>query len=278
MIIADEPERVLRDDPRSLPRIGGPITYRRHDLGMGAVLERRKQSNPLKRSAAVARRIREGRVSKKDAARVSALMLANSLAARLGLPRTASEDIGYIINAFFVNDRVSGDIGRRCLVAAATLKVIQARNLGIPRNEVLDLLGVTEDCVWKATNKLYKRGVVKELNKNVYRQGGHKRLLERVETYVSSLVNEIGIEEPSMRELVRRDSMRFVETAIKIGKNLYGKRPETIAAASVYLVARLHGYDNVNQALVAEKMKIRESNVRKIYRYLIDGMVVLVPL
>ncbi|MCX8165675.1 MAG: transcription initiation factor IIB family protein [Acidilobaceae archaeon] len=275
-VIADEPERFFKDDPKSLPRIGKPNTNTRHDRGIGAQLERRRESNPLKRSSRVREKIREGRISKRDVSLITALKMANDLSSLLELPKAAREDIGYIINTFLTGERVSGDRERRCIVAAAVLKVIQLYNLGIARNQVLEIMGVTEDCVWKATNKLHKKGVIKDYSR-VYRQGGQRRLLERVETYVSSLVNEI-LPPDGLRETVRRDSMRFVEAAIKSGKNLYGKKPETIAAAAVYLVARLYGYEHVNQSLVAEKVKIKESNVRKIYRYLIDGMVVLVPL
>ncbi|MEN2999963.1 MAG: hypothetical protein ABDH61_05255, partial [Acidilobaceae archaeon] len=240
-MIADEPERFFKDDPKSLPRIGKANTNTRHDKGIGAQLERKRESNPLNRSSMLRERIREGRVSKRDASLITTLKMANDLCSRLQLPKTAREDVGYIISTYFAGERVSGDRERRCIVAAAVLKVIQLYNLGIARNEVLELMGATEDCVWKATNKLHKKGVTREYNRNMYRQGGHRRLLERVETYVNGLVSEI-LPDDGLREVVRRDSMRFVETAIRSGKNLYGKRPETIAAAAVYLVARLYGY------------------------------------
>ncbi|MEB3773469.1 MAG: hypothetical protein GSR86_00905, partial [Desulfurococcales archaeon] len=68
----------------------------------------------------------------------------------------------------------------------------------------------------------------------------------------------------------------FVRTVVENNKSLIGKRPEIIAAASVYLVARLYGYENVTQKVVAEIVGAKESNVRKIYRFLMDNTVVMV--
>ena len=73
-------------------------------------------------------------------------------------------------------------------------------------------------------------------------------------------------------------ALEFVKASLSSGKNLYGKKPETIAAAAVYLAARLYGHENVNQSSIARVVKIKESNVRKLYRYLMDGVVVLVAI
>lgn len=272
-LISDEPERFFKEEPRSGPRVGSPITYTQHDMGISVSIEPRKPSNPLKRASSLVRGIRGARVAKRDVCRVVVLQYANDIASKLELPKAAREDVGFILQRFLAREKVNGDRERRCLVAAATLKVIERYNLDIAQNEVLELLEVDHMCVWEAKNKLHEKGVLAEFAKTIYGRGGQERLLSRVETYVAKIVSEL-----KLGDEVRRDAMEFIRATQKNGKNLYGKRPETIAAAAVYLVARLHGHDNVNQNVVAKIVKIRESNVRKLYRYLMDGMVVLVPL
>lgn len=272
-LISDEPERFFKEEPRSSPRVGSPITFTQHDMGISVSIEPKRPSNPLKRAGSLVKGIKGARVTKRDVCRVMVLQYANDIASKLELPKAAREDLGFILQRFLAREKVNGDRERRCLVAAAALKVIERHNLDIAQNEVLELLEVDSTCVWEAKNKLHEKGVLAEFAKTIYSRGGQERLLSRVETYVAKIVSELKLEDE-----VRREAIEFIKTAQKNGKNLYGKRPETIAAAAVYLVARLYGRDDVNQNVVAKIVKIRESNVRKLYRYLMDSMVVLVPL
>ncbi len=270
---SDDLEAFYRWDHKSTPRVGDPITFTQHDLGVGVNLKPKRSENPLKRVVSARRNIiKEARVSRRDIHKVSVLQLANNVASKLGLPDIAREDLGLILQSYLSKERVTGNKDMRSLVAAALLKVIEKHNMDIAQSEVLELLDVGSEDVWNAKIKLHEKGVLDTYNKRIYdAQDGVRRLLSRVETYVTRLVSELNLDNE-----VRRDSMDFIKATLKAGKNLYGKRPETIAAAAVYLVARLHGYENVNQNVIAEKLKIKESNVRKLYRYLMDGMVVLV--
>lgn len=270
-IISDEPERFFKDE--SQPRFGSPITFTQHDLGISVSIGPRRSPNPIKRAESIVKGIKEARVSRRDVHKVMILQLANEVASKLELPKAAREDLGFIIQKYMAKERISGDLERRCIVAAALLKVIERYNLSISQNEVLELLDVDQVCVWNAKNKLHEKGVLAEFSKTIYGHGGQERLLSRVETYILKIISEL-----KLRDEIRRDAMEFIKVAQKNGKNLYGKRPETIAAAAVYLVARLHGHENINQSTVAKVVKIKESNVRKLYRYLMDGMVVIVPL
>ncbi|MCE4609078.1 MAG: hypothetical protein GSR72_01210 [Desulfurococcales archaeon] len=60
-------------------------------------------------------------------------------------------------------------------------------------------------------------------------------------------------------------------------KPLPGKKPEAIAAAAVYLTARLMNFD-VSQKEVADIVWIKESNVRKAFRFLIEDLTIMVYL
>ncbi|MGC9071232.1 MAG: hypothetical protein ACP5HK_00830, partial [Acidilobus sp.] len=73
-----------------------------------------------------------------------------------------------------------------------------------------------------------------------------------------------------------QQAVEFIRKSLEApGKTPYGKKPEALAAAAVYLVARLNGYE-VSQTDVAEVVNLKESTVRKLYRFLMDGMVVVV--
>lgn len=266
--IADDSERIFRDDPRSLPRVGGPITNLRHDLGMGAEMSVRKSRNPLERMAQ--RRIRR-RTRREEAQKITIFRLANDVTSRITMPRAARETVGIILRRYLEKERPSGERHMRALVAAAVLKVVEKYNLFVTRESVLQMLEVSQEDLWSATRELTEKGAIDILRRET--GGGQERILARVETYINGLVSELGLD-----NVVAKDSMEFLRKAIRSGKSLYGKRPEAIAAATVYLIARLYGYESVSQALVAERLNIKESNVRKIYRYLIDNMVVLVPL
>ncbi|MFZ8795270.1 MAG: hypothetical protein ACO2O2_15515 [Acidilobaceae archaeon] len=273
IVISDEPERYFKEESKSIPRIGSPLTYTQHDMGIGVSLEPRRPSNPLKRAGNLVRKVKVTRVTKKDVCKVMVLQYANEVASALELPKSAREDVGFILQRYLAREKVNGDRERRCLVAAVILKVIERYNLDITQNEVLERLDVDQLCVWEAKNKLHEKGVLAEFVKTIYGERGQERLLGRVETYVAKIVSEL-----KLGDEVRRTAMEFIRATQRNRKNLYGKRPETIAAAAVYLVARLYGYDHVNQDMVARVVKIKGSNVRKLYRYLMDGMVVLVPL
>lgn len=265
--ISDDSERMFREDPRSLPRVGGPVTNMTHNQGIGAEISVRRPRNPLGRG--VQGRIRR-RVSREDAQKITIFVHANNVTSRLGMARVHKETVGMILRKYLEKERPSGERHMRALVAAAVLKVVERYNLFVTRETVLEILEVSSEDVWDATRELTEKGALDILRRET--GGGQERILARVETYVNGLISELGLD-----SAVAKDSMEFLRKAIKSGKSLYGKRPETIAAATVYMIARLYGYD-ISQASVAEILNIKESNVRKIYRYLIDNMVILAPL
>ncbi len=257
---------------KGLQRASGRVTDTTHHQGTQVTFVRRgrpqiPRRTPGSRSGARVRGIREARVLKKDRALVDMLMRLEAAVEALGIPSTAHETAGKIIRYYMTKRRPIGDKEKNAIVAAALHRAIVVHNLGIPMGVITDALGVDTGEVWEAAKKLNETGAM-ELARIPFQRN---RPLNRVATYISMIVNKLNLP-----PIVYTTSLEFIKAVMENKKTLVGKRPEIIAAASVYLVARLYGYENITQKTVAEVVRVKESNVRKIYRYLIDDMVVLV--
>ena len=275
--IIETPEwRSFRDQGsvKGLERAGGPITHTQHDLGISVAFK--KPGRVLGASAHRISRIRSARVLKKERHIVSALDKVNKACDFLGFPPMAKETAAMIVRMYAERASLSSEKERTSIVGAAIAKSIEIHNLPVSIGDVLDFLGIGFDDLWSAKRKLSETGVIELLKTSLLSQsprGGPERLLRRVDTYIKKIVSELEL--PLQ---VYKLAYHFVNAVISSGKNLYGKRPETVAAAAVYLASRIYGYDNVNQRVLAETVNIKESNVRKLYRYLIDDMVVIVTI
>ncbi|MCE4612438.1 MAG: transcription initiation factor IIB family protein [Desulfurococcales archaeon] len=276
--IIEGPEwRSFRDQGsvKGLERAGGPITHTQHDLGVSVTL-RRPGRIIGSRAHRVSTKIRSARVLKKERHLVSALDKINKACDFLGFPPMAKETAAMIVRMYAERASISNEKERLSIVGAAIAKSIEIHNLPISIGDVLDFLGIGFDDLWSAKRKLSETGVIEVLKVSLLSRspgGGSERLLRRVDTYIKKIVSELDL--PLQ---VYRLAYHFVSAVLSSGKNLYGKRPETVAAAAVYLASRIYGYDNVNQRVLAETVNIKESNVRKLYRYLIDDMVVIVTI
>ena len=276
-IIQEGPEwRVFRDQNtvKGLERAGDPLTFTRHDMGVEAYLTRRGRLASGEGRPGYS--LKTARVLKEERPLVDMLNRANTLCDSLGLPRVAKETVGLIIRLYMEKVRSVNEREKDQIVAAAVAKAIEIHNLSIPLNSILQAAGITQEALWAAKRKLVEAKVIDDVKRiampNAY-QSGHRRLLNRVLTYIIKIQSELNLP-----NIVYVTAVKFLEEALKAGKNLYGKRPESVAAAAVYLAARLHGFDNINQRVLAKIVNIKESNVRKLYKYLLENMVVIVAL
>ncbi|MEB3780056.1 MAG: transcription initiation factor IIB family protein [Desulfurococcales archaeon] len=278
-IISDGPE--WRNFPnqgqtKGLVRAGTPVTFRTHNQGLGVDLE--PHGRPGLHSRGTGRVARGFRASRRrgsvlpgEKPLVDLLVRLNNAAKLLGVPDGIVETAAGMLTEYHRKAKNLGSSrDRDALVAAALSKAVELYNWGLPQSRILELLGVSEAMVWSAKKRLYEAGA---LSLYKYRPAGD-RLLARVQVFAEMITRQLGLD---MK--VYRLAMEFVKASLReTRKNLYGKKPETVAAAAVYLAARLLGHEDINQAKIAETVGIKESNVRKLYRYLIDNMVILVPL
>ena len=249
---------------QGLVRAGGRVTFTTHHEGTQVEYVRRGRPWVHRGPGEFAGSIRFARALKSDRRLVDMLARLKRAASRLGLPRAAHETAAIIIRLYLREGKPLREKMKNALVAAALHRAVMAHNLDTPLSRILEVLGVTEQELWQAKRKLAETGAA-----SIAR--GVKGQLDRVAVYTMKIVGTLNLP-----PVVYRASMEFVRTVVENNKSLIGKRPEIIAAASVYLVARLYGYENVTQKVVAEIVGAKERNVRNMYHYLTNSMVILV--
>ena len=273
-------DRVSRDElfdeggPRYGPGSVEPsaITFTRHDFGVGAGISSAPGRSPLRRKPGGPR---YSGVRRGDVPLVTALRVLDEAATGLGLPPAARETAAMLLQAYY--RWVERRPGRpEPLVAAAILKAAEIHNVALPQGEVEEALGLRQGELWKARAKLMESPLARQIARRALSRGGPDRLLARAKSHIVAVTGRLGLppEVAQLASKVLEGSMR-AERAPGQKKDLHGKKPEAVAAASVYLAARLLGYE-ITQKQVADAARIKESNVRKHYRFLIDNIVVLV--
>ncbi len=245
----------------------------RHDQGIGvSYLNAPRSRSPLKRVMKLRSKISKAHpLLRGEAPKVSVFEIAKRAASHFELSESAKQALGTILQAY-VNS-AKGPIGRDAnkVVAAALRKVVQMYNIAISQSEIEEFFDINDNDLWEGLRKLYDSGALSPAEGLVDTSGGAKRLLERSSTYINRITSTLNLP-----PIIGQQALEFIRKSLEVTwKTPYGKRPEAIAAASVYLVARLHGYE-VSQSDVAKVVGIKESTVRKLYRFLMDGMVVLV--
>ena len=217
--------------------------------------------------------VRPHPIMKGESAAVEIFTLANEAASYFELPQGARDFLGSILHAYV--SRARRPVGREKaqVVAAALEKVVEVYNLGISKGEIKAYFDIDDNDLWEGLRRLGEAGaldIAKVAEADRFRNST-ERVLERTLTYVTRILSALNL--PHNLSV---QAMDFIRKSLQIpGKTPYGKKPEALAAASVYLVARLNGYE-VSQTQVAEVVNLKESTVRKLYRFLMDGMVVVV--
>ncbi len=267
--------RVFSDQQKvkGMIRAGSPLTSSRHDQGLSVSVQAHGNPNIHNRgSRNFRRRTRQYyatspyHVSPKDRYKVDIMTRLNNASDSLQLSNTVKETAGMILHHYMSREKPLKN-EYNALVAAALHKAVEIHNEAVNSRELYEILDVTEREVWRAKKKLNDAGsfAVIEVKRD------SSRLRKRVETYIELTIDQLGLPK-SMYSLC----IEFLDVALAPRwKSLYGKKPEVVAAVVVYFVARLLGYQ-VSQKRVAEIAKVKESNIRKLYRYLIDGTATLV--
>ncbi|MEM1927742.1 MAG: transcription initiation factor IIB family protein [Acidilobaceae archaeon] len=275
-VLVDAPERVYRDDGRQSSRHGGPIDYSHHAYGIVTDVYSKRSRNVLSKDkmTAMRRLVRKHRVlamTRRERQESQLFQILREVSALLGLGASQVQEAGQILHEFLNRVGVPSAREGKAVVAAIIHKIVEKYNLGISQQEILEKLEVEAFEMWNAKTKLNQSGALAVLASGP-RGLGVDRILARIDTYITKAVQELGLPMD-----VRSHSLEFLKTVVRNGKSLYGKKPEVVAGATVYLIARVFGFD-LSQADVARALKIRESSIRKLYRFLMDDMVVLIAI
>jgi len=281
-----------KGEKKGLERSSKPLSFAQHDGGIGAELRARKRKfGSLSRARLLRKKRYKAPVGRRDVPLIDAFMLMHRIVGGLNLPRSQSilEIAGTIVRKYFEERRRRGEEAnkttiissreRAAVVIAALKKAISLHNLPIGENELYEAASVEipeantpefRNYVWKIMMRMNEFGIY-SVPRGRAPVSGIKARLARIEGYVVRLLIELGLP-PSLRV----PTMKFLEAVARTGKSLWGRRPEAVAAAAVYLIARLNGYEHVTQKLVASVYNLSEANVRKTFRYLIEDIVIIV--
>ena len=281
-------ENVIGEGIDNISRVGEaareqpvPLQADRHDMGVGASLapsERGRRIKGLSRASAFAPKVRPSHgkvIEKRDRIMVALFTRLRDFSNAVGLPSSAHETAATLLRCIAGRlEKTPSSQEVNALVAYAVLKAMELHDLAIERSRILSYLGFEDNDsrIWNVMMNENVQFCVRRFNASLARRRKYDPL-SRVDPFIVKLVHQLKLD-MKVIEIARL----FVLKSLESGKTLHGKRPESVAAASVYLAAKIYGYDHVNQATVAKALGLKESNVRKTYRYLISGvrMVVLI--
>ncbi|MCE4627607.1 MAG: hypothetical protein F7C34_00450, partial [Desulfurococcales archaeon] len=139
------------------------------------------------------------------------------------------------------------------------------------------------DNTWKVKKRLNKYGIRRQLQLALAyepsRRGTQdgvrmcsvgRRALNIIKSHVGDVVGN-----PYLARIAKKMSEYILVSSIRNGKTLHGKSAEAIAAALLYISARLVNVD-VSQKQLARMLGISETNVRKAFKFLVDGQAIIV--
>ncbi|MGC9134009.1 MAG: hypothetical protein C0171_05990 [Caldisphaera sp.] len=261
---------------KGVERASQGTTYLRHDKGDGVItFVPPKVRNHLK-SLNNRRLSMKHATSRQEMPRIALFVLANKVSDYFNLSLHPRETLGYILHKYVEKNGNSVGKDKEAIVAAALAKVVEVYNLNISQSEIEEFMGIDNNKIWEGKKRLNDLGILQEFRyieaQKVNYADNKDRMLTRVVTYINRIVSTLNLDQQVIEE-----SIRFVNNSIMSGKTLYGKKPEAIAAAAVYLISRLNGYD-ISQKEIANSVSIKESTVRKLYKFLIGNMAVVVYL
>ncbi|GAB6147881.1 transcription initiation factor IIB family protein [Stetteria hydrogenophila] len=280
------------DGERSANRIraSGRYTYRYHDASTAEVTLARRGGTRLPRGFDrnhVARAIiRDGKAPKladrEEARCVRAFSILQEAASILGV---SEGDNPVLETASFILHHAkpfpSRDKELRALVAVALIKAFELHQIPVSQEEVKEALGLEgeeDKLLWKARRLLNERKALRSLPEPArprdFEAGiGCASLLPRVNMFIHRAVMKLRLP----LELKERISMLLVDLLKAGNKSLCGHKPEAVAAAAVYIGARLYGFE-VSQKSVAKALGIRDTALRKQQKFLLNGTVLLIEL
>jgi len=276
-------ESVIGEGADNVARVGDgegeqplPLQHNRHDLGVGAALFASK-GRGLRGSRRVRVRIKYRHspgapVTKTEKTLIGLLTRLEEAARVLGFPPSAHQTAAMILKCFNSKlERAPSDGEAKAMIAYALVKAAQLHSLAIERGRILSSMDLSENDsrYWSVMSNQRIRECIAHYNRKLATRRRRDPLRE-ISPFVARLVRQLKLDED-----VGRDAMAFLAKNLEAGKTFHGKKPESLAAAAVYLVAKLYGYD-INQATVAQALGLKESNVRKTYRQLIAGMKIIV--
>jgi len=173
------------------------------------------------------------------------------------------------------------------LVVAAIDEAVQVLSSTIKKNDLYDaalsssVVGVKlsleeiRSGVWRM--KKIMRDIIQDIRKIYWENKSKKRgysIVERSLNIANTIVYKLNIDNKK-KILISKVAEKIILSSYNNGKDFYGKLAESIAAAAVYMSARLSDY-SIGQRDTALLANVNETNVRKSFRFLVEDQVILI--
>ncbi|MCE4607491.1 MAG: transcription initiation factor IIB family protein [Caldisphaeraceae archaeon] len=260
---------------KGLERGTETVNILRHDNGIGNLSFNAPRIRNYRRNKRFLR-IKNMRhaINREERPQIQLFTMANRASSIFDLPRAARATLAEMLHKYI--EKSNGSVGKdkSAVVAAALSKVVEIYNLNISQSEIEEFFGIDNNKIWVGKKRLNNLGILDAYKKMTLLRGsystGKDRQLERVLSYINRIVYDLGLS-----DFIIEQSIAFIRESTTINKTLYGKRPEAVAAAAVYLIARLNNRE-ISQKDVAKSVGIKESTVRKLYKFLITNMAIVV--
>ncbi len=254
-----------------------PLQHSRHDLGVGASLSAARGRGPISQNR-IRAKLKKGHVqgvpnTRQENILIGLLIKLNDASVFLEFPDSARDTAAAILRCFSSKlEKTPTEAEKNAIVAYALVKAAQLHSLPVERGRIFNYMKLSDSDsrYWSVMSNEKMRECVLHYNKKIALRR-RKDPLREISPFVTRLVRQLKLDSE-----VGRLAMEFLSKNLEAGKTFHGKKPESLAAAAVYLVAKVYGYDHVNQSTVAKALGLRESNVRKTYRQLISGIRIIV--
>lgn len=219
-------------------RVGAPLTYLIHDLGLSTITGEEGEFSKL-----VKREI----IESGDKGLIKTLSIVYSLSTKLSLPDVVKENAALIVRRAWKNGL---KIGRSWKGIATASIYLSCQIFSIPKT-LKDLSyqsGISRKTIWDS----YKRIIEKIKHRKV-------ETLSRTNLIVSKLVNNLRL-----RGEVEEHALKIIED-FKKEKKMYGRKPEVVAAIAVYLACRKLN-QKISQRKIAQTISISRSTLIRILK------------
>ncbi len=193
----------------------------------------------------------------------------------LGLPREIHETAALMVRWYLEARALSGRRGERHarpeeIIAAAINQAAMLHQYSLEHSKIQQALGVPS--LWRGTRELNRYGVVERMWRRFYGQGIGKRSrhIDLTKNFITAAVGSLQLPFE-----VATLAMEIIDKVISMGKGVEGRKPEALAGAAVYLAAHLYNF-KVPQSRIAKVLSVKESAIRKQFRFILANLVILV--
>jgi len=223
-------------------RVGAPLTFLIHDLGLSTTAVENNMHVD-----GISRILKKNIVESGDRSLIKTLSNIHALSSKIRLPENVEENAALIVRRLWKNGL---KLGRNYKSIAAASLYISSRMFSIHRSmkEFIELSGVSNKSFWKGYKKIIQ-------NLKVRGDFGEFSII------ISKIINQLNL-----KGEVEHLANKIINLAREEGL-LSGRKPDSIATASVYMAAKILK-QRVNQRKLAEIASISITTLRSRYKEL----------